>query len=252
MKKCRYHGTEYKKTVTNTMNNSFSKTKDESTLDKVTQQLRTLIMNGELMPGSMLPPERKLAEKFGVGRLMIRDAIKKLEFYGIVKTQPQSGTKIKGMGALALEGLISDALHIGETDYESLVDTRVLLEIASAGKAATRRTEEDIIEIQNALDAYEAKILSDLPAQEEDYLLHFAIAKVSGNSVLNLLLRIITPDILKNYTKPYTSIEGRELDILNEHREIVNQIIAQNAKGASRAMRNHLRINSGSSLFYAD
>ena len=234
------------------MSDTISKRKDESTLDKVTQQLRDLIMNGELSPGSMLPPERKLAEKLGVGRLMIRDAIKRLEFYGIVKTQPQSGTKVKGMGAVALEGLLSDVLHIGETDFESLVDTRILLEIASAGKAATRRTEEDIIEIQNTLDAYEAKVLADLPAQEEDYLLHFAIAKVSGNSVLNLLLRIITPDILKNYTKPHTSTEGRKLAILNEHREIVQQIIAQNAKGASRAMRNHLRNTSGSSLFYAD
>lgn len=234
------------------MREIFSEIKVESTVDRVIRELKTLIIDSDLSPGNKLPPERKLAEKLGVGRLVIRDAIRKLEFYGIVKTQPQSGTEIKGMGALALEGLISDVFTIGDADFDSLVDTRVLLEIASAGKAATRRTEKDIIAIQDALQAYEDKVTKGIPAQEEDFLLHLEIVKVSGNSVLNILLRIITPDILKNYIQKPTSNDERNSAILNEHREIVNNIIAQNAKGASRAMRNHLKCNAGSSLYYSE
>ena len=59
----------------------FSEIKVESPVDKIIRQIRTLITNGELSPGDKLPPERKLSEKFGVGRSVVRDAIRKLEFY---------------------------------------------------------------------------------------------------------------------------------------------------------------------------
>jgi len=231
------------------MSNSTDPSKIGSPLNKVIDQLKQMIIDGELNPDNKLPPERKLAEKLGVGRMTIRDAIKKLEFYGIVKTHPQSGTQVKGMGLIALEGLFTDALNIGETDYASLVDTRIILEIESAGRAAARRTDKDIELIQKALNDYESKVKKNLPAEEEDAQLHLEIANVSGNSVLKLLLRIITPDIVKKYTNQSPNSESRNQITLDEHKEIVSQIINQNAKGASRAMRNHLRYNQGTSLY---
>ena len=144
----------------------FSEIKVESPVDKIIRKIRTLITNGELSPGDKLPPERKLSEKFGVGRSVVRDAIRKLEFYGIVKTLPQSGTVIEGMGIVALEGLITDVLNIEKTDFKSLVETRLLLEIESAGKAAERITVDDIAILENALNAYEKKIARGLSAVE--------------------------------------------------------------------------------------
>jgi len=107
----------------------FSEIKVETPVDKIIRQIRSLITTGELEPGDKLPPERKLSEKFGVGRSVVREAIRKLDFYGIVKTLPQSGTVIEGMGIVALEGLITDVLNIEETDFQSLVETRLLLEM---------------------------------------------------------------------------------------------------------------------------
>jgi len=132
----------------------FSEIKVETPVDKIIRQIRSLITTGELEPGDKLPPERKLSEKFGVGRSVVREAIRKLDFYGIVKTLPQSGTVIEGMGIVALEGLITDVLNIEETDFQSLVETRLLLEIESAGKAAERRTADDIIILENALQSH--------------------------------------------------------------------------------------------------
>ena len=54
--------------------------------DLIISQIRRLITEGVLKPGDRLPPERELAERFAVGRGHVRDAIKKLEFYGILKT----------------------------------------------------------------------------------------------------------------------------------------------------------------------
>lgn len=227
------------------MLNKLNKIKIETPVDNVIRQLRTLITTGELKPGDILPSERKLSEQLGVGRLVVRDAIKKLEFYGLVKTYPQAGTKIKGKGLMALEGLILDILDFEEADFVSIVEIRNLLEIKSAGLAAIKRTDEDIVKIQKALLDHENKIKQNLPAEKEDLKLHLQIAEVSGNSVLKLLMNIITPDILNSFTTSYPNKEERTKDVLLEHKNIVDQIIAQNPKEAKNAMRKHLRgVNS--------
>lgn len=218
----------------------FNEIKVETPVDKIISQIRTLITSGELNPGDRLPPERKLAEKFGVGRSVVRDAIRKLEFYGIVKTLPQSGTVIEGLGLVALESLITDVLSMEEIDFASLVETRVLLEVKAAGKAAERRTADDIIALQNALAAYESKVQHGQTAVEEDLMFHIKIAEASGNTVLKSLMMIITPDILKSFTKFEVCKDGRSLTALREHEEILQFIINQDTRGAEHAMRRHL------------
>ena len=129
----------------------------ETPLDKIIRQIRELIISGKLKPGDRLPPERKLAEKLGVGRTNLRSAIQKLEFYGILKTRPQSGTIVAGIGTIALEGLISDVLKMEDTDFGSLIETRVILETEAAKLAAIRRSEENIAEIKKAMLAFEGR-----------------------------------------------------------------------------------------------
>ena len=83
---------------------NFSEITVETPVDKIIRQIRSLITSGQLNSGDKLPPERKLAERLGVSRTHVRDAIRKLEFYGILKTLPQSGTVVAGIGITALEG----------------------------------------------------------------------------------------------------------------------------------------------------
>lgn len=219
----------------------FSQIKVETPIDMIIRQIRALITSGELTSGDKLPPERKLSEKFGVGRSVVRDAIRKLEFYGIVKTLPQSGTFIAGLGMVALEGLITDMLNIEESDFNSLVETRVLLEVEAAGRAAERRTPDDIITLQKTLSAYEEKALNDLSAVEEDLLFHIKIAEASGNTVLKSLMIIITPDLIKSFTRLNVCGDDRAQRTVKEHREILNHIIDKNKEGAEQAMRVHLK-----------
>lgn len=212
----------------------------ESPADKIIRQVRGLITSGELSPGDKLPPERKLAEKFAVGRSHVRDAIRKLEFYGIVRTLPQSGTVIEGLGIVALEGLIADVLKIEESDFASLVETRVLLEVNGAAKAAERRTADDIIALQKALEAYEDQINSGKLAVEEDLLFHLKIAEASKNTVLKSLMLIITPDIVKSYVKLKVCDSPVVQKTIQEHRDILQYIIDKDVVGVQNAMRDHL------------
>ena len=221
--------------------NNFQEIRIESPVDKIIRQIRELITSGQLNPGDKLPPERKLAERLGVGRSNVRDAIKKLEFYGILKTQPQSGTIVAGMGITALEGLISDVLKIENSDFASLVETRVLLETESAKLAALRRTEQDIEDIKIALDAYAHKVKLNQQAVEEDLMFHLRIAEAGKNTVLKSLMLIITPDIINNFITLDICKDGRFYNALDEHQIILNHIIAQEPEAAAEAMRIHLK-----------
>ncbi len=221
---------------------NFQEIRIESPVDKIIRQIRELITSGQLKPGDKLPPERKLAEKLGVGRSNVRDAIKKLEFYGILRTLPQSGTIVAGMGISALEGLISDVLKIENSDFISLVETRVLMETESAKHAAMRRTDQDIEDIKEALEAYEHKVKLNQQAVEEDLMFHLKIAEASKNTVLKTLMLIITPDIINNFITLDICVDGRtRRDALDEHNVILKHIIAQEPEEAAEAMRLHLK-----------
>ena len=212
----------------------------EKPVDKIIKQIRYLITTGELKPGDKLPPERKLADHLGVGRGPVRDAIRKLEFYGILKTMPQSGTVVAGMGLKALEGLITDVLQLETADFASLVETRVILEVNAAQYAAQRRSDEDIEDLTAALKDYEDKINEGVPAVEEDLLFHLKIAEASKNSAIKSFMLIIIPDIIKSFIDLKVCDNATFAKTVVEHREILDYIINQDANSAGAAMKRHL------------
>ncbi len=213
----------------------------EKPVDKIISQIRDQISSGEIRPGEKLPPERKLAEHFGVGRAHVRDAIRKLEFYGILKTLPQSGTVVSGTGVAALKGVISDYIKLDDHDFRSLVETRVLLEKEAACLAAKKRTERDIKELKDALEAYQSNVEKGLPAIEEDLNFHLKIAEAGKNKVLKALMMIITPDIVSSFNKFKVCNDGTIDKSLEEHRIILQHIIDQEPGLAADAMESHLR-----------
>lgn len=210
-------------------------------VDLIISQIRDLISSGRILPGEKLPPERKLAEHLGVSRSQVREAITKLQFYGIVKVQPQSGTTVTGIGIVALEGLITDILKLEKSDFKSLVDTRVLLEKEATRLAALNRTQDDIVQLTNALNDYEVKLSESGEAVGEDLLFHLKIAEASKNNVLKSLMMIITPDVVKSYIHLKVCNENKNQKTIQEHRDILNYIIDQDVVSASHSMELHLK-----------
>ncbi|MEM7551741.1 MAG: FadR/GntR family transcriptional regulator [Bacteroidota bacterium] len=220
---------------------NFSEIVVESPVDKIIRQIRDLITSGQLNPGDRLPSERKLCDKLGVGRTHLRDALKKLEFYGILKTLPQSGTVVAGMGLPALEGLITDMLGLQGNDFKSLVETRIILETKIAQLAAEKRTDADLLEIENALNAHRTKIIESQDAVEEDLLFHLKIADASKNSVLKSLMLIITPEIMQYFKKYDVCGEGKAELAVEYHEKILQSIIDKDEDMAGSLIKDHLK-----------
>lgn len=212
----------------------------EKPVDVIIKQIKDLLISGQLKPGDKLPPERRLSETFAVGRTHVREAIRKLEFYGILKTRPQSGTFVAAIGITALEGLISDVLRIDSYSFLSLVETRVLLETSSISLACERHNKEDILQLEISLNNYLEKANKNVRAVEEDLMFHLTIADMSKNKVLKSLLLIIIPDIISNYSL-FNVCDTGASKALEEHKQLFNEIKNRNADKAGEIMQEHLK-----------
>ncbi|MFY0628973.1 MAG: FadR family transcriptional regulator [Flavobacteriaceae bacterium] len=219
-----------------------TKTENQNIQDSIILKIKDLINVKNLEPGDKLPSERMLSERFEVTRGNIREAIQKLEFYGILNSIPQSGTFVANIGVTAMNGMIDDILRLEDPDFKSLVETRILLELKTARLAAIRRTEEDLVRMKDALDAYADKVLKGEDAVQEDLLFHLAIAKASGNSTMNTFMLIITPEIITNFEKYHVCDDNQSHKGIKEHREIYDAIVDQNPKLAKEKMKIHFKI----------
>lgn len=210
--------------------------------NKVISDIKELINYKNLEPGDKLPSERMLSEKFEVSRGVVREAIQKLEFYGLLESKPQSGTFIANIGVVAMNGMIDDILRLEDQDFKSLVETRILLELKTVRLAALRRSEEDLQSIKRALDAYAAKVLDGKDAVQEDLLFHLAIARACGNSTMNTYMLMITPEIITNFETYHVCDKGLAKQGIMEHQAIYDAIEQQKPKLAKQKMKEHFSV----------
>jgi len=215
---------------------------NQLTQSVIISKIRDLINSKNLEPEDKLPSERMLSEKFEVSRSNLREAIQKLEFYGLLKSIPQSGTFITNIGIIALNGMIDDILRLTEPDFKSLVETRILLELKTVQLAATRRTEADLKNIKKAHDAYVEKVLKDENSVQEDLLFHLAIAEASKNTTLNTLMLMIVPKIIISFEEYEVCNNDSSFSVIDDHTKIYEAIKNKEPKFAKQKMKEHFKI----------
>lgn len=223
------------------MSETFVRFKNQ-TLDKPTDvvisKVKELINSGVLKPGDRLPAERKMAMDFGFGRTQVREALHKLEFYGIIKTLPQSGSVINGLDINTLDGLISDVLNLQDYDFYSLVETRFVLEVNAIRLCAKRWTEQDMQTLEKTCENF-AQYYDTPDRVSHDFAFHRAIAEACHNPVFKAMLMIIIPDIMTIYQRD--RICPPDIAVVEEHTNMLNAIKMRDGELAAKLMGEHLQ-----------
>ena len=223
----------------NPLENHFNKIEIKKPVDLIIEQIRDLIHTGALNPGDRLPSEKVLEERFGVNRYVVRAALHKMQIYGILNIVPQSGTYVASIGVKALEGMITNVLKLQRSDYESLADTRSVLEIHAAELAAVRTTEDELQELEARLEDLRAQVEAGKRGLDEDYVLHLKIAELSKSAVLISLISMIVPNCL-NYSSSVQPDISNFRRAQSEHEAIVAGIREHSPEKAAAAMREHM------------
>ncbi len=206
----------------------------------IVEQLRDLIVQGVLKPGQKLPSERIMAERFEVSRGIVREALRRMEFYGVVRTLPQSGTVLENLGATTLVFLMDNLLEMPGNDFGTLAEARLMVEPRAAALAARNADKQQIAEIRQVHDRIVHASKSGQQALEENMLLHLRIAGASGNAVIRSFVSQIEPEIMR-LSIQYDAYRGSRLtEVMAEHEAIVKAIETGNAAEAEAAMTRHL------------
>ncbi len=209
---------------------------------KIIADLKTLINEKNYEPGEKLPSERTLSERFNVSRSNLREALQTLEYYGLVKSIPQSGTFVADIGITALNGMIDDILGLLVPSFKDLVEARIFLELKGVKLAALRRSPADLVNMENALAEYSEKVIRGEDAVQEDLLFHLAIAKASANPTINSFMLKITPEIITNFEKHHVCDKDTAFMGIQEHKDILDAIKEQDPVAAKAAMKKHFDV----------
>ena len=212
--------------------------------EQITEQILSRIMAGELRPGDKLPPERELAEQFGVSRTAVREAVKALHEKGLIEVQPGKGTFVSNITASTSE-VMRDSLdlivNVGLVNgLVDLVQVRTLLEPGIAALAAEMATAEDIQAMQQAVDTMDTALDNADVYVEADLEFHRALAKASQNSLITILLDSIV-DLLREQRKRIFLVEGGPERGQNHHKRILEAVATHNPVAAREAMAVHLK-----------
>jgi len=201
------------------------------------------IRSQALRPGDKLPTESAIMQAYGVSRTVVREALSKLQAGGLVETHHGVGTFVLQPRAAGMFRL--DASEIATSaDVIAVLELRISLETESAGLAAQRHTEEQLLAMRQALDEFERNVREAGDTVAPDFRFHLTIAQATGNPYFaDIMTHLGTTIIPRTRIAAIRKFDarGEYLQRVNrEHEEIYAAIARRDPDSARAAMRIHL------------
>ena len=207
---------------------------------EIIHALSTRMFSGDDLTGTKLPSERQLAEELGVGRAQVREAIQSLGLLGVVDIRHGDGTYLRESGSDLLPRVIEWGLFLGEPRVLDLIEARQYIEVALAGLAARRATDDDIAQMRASLEAMDRVSGDEAAFVDLDVEFHRVIAAAARNTALADVLSNIT-SLLRVWMARSLRAAGETTSSHGEHVAVVDAIASRDRRAAESAMRQHMR-----------
>jgi GntR family transcriptional regulator, transcriptional repressor for pyruvate dehydrogenase complex len=225
------------------MNNMeiFRQVKKVRVSDSVVDQIISFIEEGTLKPGDFLPGERELVHSLGIARTSVREALRMLEYQGIIQVQSGKGAIIISDVKSADEEVVRRWFIEHSNEYLELIEVREGLEGLSAKLAAQRATQESIERIQQIIeDSKKSLDLEDVPKLVKlDHKFHQSVARTSGNDLLSRLIEMSVESLVGPRLSLF-NIKERARTSWFQHCEIFNAIKTGDSIKAEKSMKEHM------------
>jgi GntR family transcriptional repressor for pyruvate dehydrogenase complex len=212
--------------------------------EQLVEQLMDFIEAAQLGPGDTLPAERELAERLGVSRATLAQALVALEVLGVIEVQHGTGAVLvyRPNVPSVIKGLREHRNRLPE-----IVEARSTLEVKLAELAAARRSKEDMKAIDKALDVMAEEVASGGRGAHGDELFHQAVTAAAHSGVLAQLMTFIAGMVLETRLESLGQ-PGRPEQSLASHRKIADAIRARDSAAAAEAMLEHIDLVSDVAL----
>ncbi|PLW68590.1 FadR/GntR family transcriptional regulator [Pseudohalioglobus lutimaris] len=206
---------------------------------QVAEQLVAVIQSGSIGAGERLPAERDLAERFGVSRPTIREAMIALEIAGLVEIRSGSGVYVVDNSA----PFTPVAADQGPGPFE-ILEARRLFEGEACALAAERITNEQIASLKSLLAEMEQENRQHGAQEKADQQFHCLIAEAAGNSAISATVNWLWQ--LRNESEISQRFHQRVREegikpIIEDHRRILQALEERDPASSRRAMAAHLQ-----------
>lgn len=217
--------------------------KPKKIYEEVADTLLEMIKNGKLKPGDKLDSVAQLAKSFAVSQSVIREALSGLRAMGLLNMRQGEGTYVTKYDASRFYLPVTTAFLMKKEDVKELFEVRRILEVGAAASAATNHDANDLASMEKVLqEMVDAKGDGEL-GERADFNFHLAIANATHNDMLvNLLSSVseIMVETIRETRRLLLYAEGRDEQLLAEHRLIYNAIKAREPEKAQKYMLDHL------------
>jgi GntR family transcriptional regulator, transcriptional repressor for pyruvate dehydrogenase complex len=214
-----------------------------SLTERVTETLARLVESGGVSPGARLPTELDMAARFGVSRTVVREAVARLKYAGVLTSRQGSGIYVREDGALPHFRIDSDPRNGSVASVLEIVELRRGIEAEAAALAAERYTRSDLATIRRALARLRREEAAGRDGVEPDMELHRAIARASGNRHFAALWDFIG-QFMRVAMRATRANEAANpafaAQVRAEHQALVDAVERRDAAGARAAALRHM------------
>jgi DNA-binding FadR family transcriptional regulator len=212
-----------------------------SSHDQVARVLASDIITGVYPPGSKIPGEAEILERFGISRTVLREVLKTLAAKGLVVSKTRVGTKV--LDPSQWNFFDSDmlswkcALGMDETFRRDLAEIRLAIEAQAASLGAQRRTEDQIAGLRVALDRMRQETEDARGFAEADLAFHQLLVECSGNSLMYSISAVIETALVASFTisSPVDDADTHR-QVVDSHASIVDALERRDSKAAADAV----------------
>lgn len=234
---------------------NFKPIKPKKISTQIAEQIRSSILAGEFAPGEKLPPERELAEMFGVSRPSVREALNILAAAGLVESYQGGGTIVKSLMDAASGPPLSEIIKVEQERALDVIEVRKCMEAWTAYYAAQRALPDDIRKLEGIVWSMEANLNGLKPSEDLDANFHIVIARSTHNVVWLHLMQTIFEAMKEFQRSVWRAVYLTEEDhrmLFTHHKGIFEAIRDKDCERARDAMLNHLTFAEKRSSVYVN
>jgi GntR family transcriptional repressor for pyruvate dehydrogenase complex len=211
--------------------------------DEIVEQMIGLIKDGRLKPGDSLPSEREIAEKLGVSRPPLREALKTLECLGFIEVRQRRKSVVKSVADFSLQNPLVKVIQGDTAMVVQLLEVRKILESWAAAEASRLATEENIQTLETVYQDLDRDFRNDELGVDADVRFHLSIYQATQNTVLShiasTLLALLHQTQRVTRQVMFTETVNKER-LLQQHHAILSAIRERNPEKAREAILTHL------------
>ncbi len=210
-------------------------------IDQIIEKIENLIASGDLNPGDFLPGERILAEKLGVSRTSLRQALKALDVMGVLEIEPGKKTYIKDSFSDILINPFKFIRTVHSIKIKELFEARRVIEEGIVQMAAKRVNPYHLQKIKNYLVDSEKNLENKNGFIYSEFMFHKSIIDTADNKILSAVMNSLNELllVLEKYEKDYLDISDRKFS-LEQHKKIFEALREKDPESARIVMHAHL------------